>query len=72
VNQGVSWVAGDEAKLTEATDTARVRRRPQNGCETSANGGEAPWVHAQSERDGEGARLRAQLSRGGRVSVGGL
>jgi hypothetical protein len=27
-NRGVSRVAGDEAKLTEATDTARARWRP--------------------------------------------
>jgi hypothetical protein len=31
-----------------------------------------PWARAQSERVGEGARLRAQLSGGGRVSEGGV
>jgi hypothetical protein len=42
VNRGVSQVAGDMAKLTEATDTTRARRRPQNERETTANGGGAP------------------------------
>jgi hypothetical protein len=41
-NRGVSRVIGDEAKLTEATDTVRARRRPQNGHKTTANGGRAP------------------------------
>jgi hypothetical protein len=36
----VSWVAGDEAKLTEATDTARARRQPQNKHRTTADGGD--------------------------------
>jgi hypothetical protein len=70
-NRGVSRVAGDKAKLIEATDTARARRRPQNEREATASGVGAPWARAQSEREGEGARLRAQLSGGGRVSVGG-
>jgi hypothetical protein len=71
-NRGVSWVTSDEAKLTEVTDTARARRRPQNGHETTANDGGASWVRALSEREGEGARLGVQLSGGGRVSVAGL
>jgi hypothetical protein len=71
-NRGVSRVAGDKAKLTNATNTARARRRPKNGRETTANSGGASWVHAQSERGGEGAWLRAQLSGEGQVSVGGL
>jgi hypothetical protein len=39
-NRGVSWVASDEAKLTEATDTARARRRPQNEHETTVDSGD--------------------------------
>jgi hypothetical protein len=35
------------------------------------SGGGAPWARAQGEREGEGARLSAQLSGEGRVSVGG-
>jgi hypothetical protein len=42
MNPGVSRDAGDEAKLIEATDTTRARRRPQNGRETTANGDGAP------------------------------
>jgi hypothetical protein len=34
--------------------------------------GGAPWSRSQSEREGDGARLSAQLSREKRVSVGGL
>jgi hypothetical protein len=36
-NRGVSRVAGVEAKLTEATDTARARRQPRNRHETTAD-----------------------------------
>jgi hypothetical protein len=46
VNRGVSQVAGDKAKPTEAIDTARARRRLQNERETTASGGGAPWVCA--------------------------
>ena len=42
VNRWVSRVAGDQAKLTKATDMMRARRRPQNGHETTENGGGAP------------------------------
>jgi hypothetical protein len=45
----------------------QTRRGLDGGHRTS--GGGAPWARAQSEREGEGARLRAQLSGGGRVSV---
>jgi hypothetical protein len=67
----VSRVVGDKAEVTEVTDTARARRRPQDGRETKASSGGTPWARAQSERVGEGAWLRAQLSGGGRVNEGG-
>jgi hypothetical protein len=59
-NQEVSRVACEGAKLTEATDTTDTRRQSRNGGDPSAE------FHgcAQSEREGEGARLRAQLSEG--------
>jgi hypothetical protein len=56
-NRGVSRVAGDEVKLTKATDTRRARWRPPNRHETMVNGSGASWVCAQSEREGKGARL---------------
>jgi hypothetical protein len=34
----VSRVAGNEAKLTEATDTMRARRQPHNKNETTMDG----------------------------------
>jgi hypothetical protein len=71
-NWRMSHTAGKEPELTEATDMARARQRPQNKRRTTACGSRAPWACAQSERGGEGARLRAQLSGGGRVSVGRL
>jgi hypothetical protein len=37
-NRGVSRVAGDDAKLTGATNTARARRQPQNKHETTMDG----------------------------------
>jgi hypothetical protein len=33
-NRGVSWVAGEEAELTGATDATGARRRPPNGRQT--------------------------------------
>jgi hypothetical protein len=36
-NRGVSWVVDVEAKLTEATNKARTRRRPQNKLEAKAD-----------------------------------
>jgi hypothetical protein len=36
----VSRVADVEAKLNEATNTARTRRQPQNRHETTADGGD--------------------------------
>ena len=71
-NRRASQIAGDKAELTEATNTVRARRRLQNRRETMASGGGTPWAHAQSKREGKGARLKAQLSGEGQVSVGGL
>ena len=61
---------GEEAVLTEAAGATKTQRRPQNKRRTTASGSGAPWARAQSEREGEGAQLSAQLSGEGRVSVG--
>jgi hypothetical protein len=63
-NQRVSRVADGEAKLTEATDGARARRRSQNGRQSTVGGGGALWSRAQIEREGERIWLRAQVSGG--------
>jgi hypothetical protein len=63
-NQRVSRVADSEAELTEATDGTRARGRPQNGRRSTVGGGRALWPRAQSEREGEAVRLRAQVSEG--------
>jgi hypothetical protein len=55
---------GDVAELIEATSMARAQLQSWNGRRASASGGGAAWLHAQGERGGEGARLRAQMSRG--------
>jgi hypothetical protein len=70
-NRGVSWVAGDKAELTEATDTARARRRPQNGRETMASGGGTPWTRLQCEASAEGCECTSE-GRGGRAGAGQL
>jgi hypothetical protein len=70
-NREVSRIAGDKAKLTEATYTARARRRPQNGRETTTNGGGAPWVCAWCEASAEGCECTSE-GRGGRVGTGQL
>ena len=59
-NQEVSHVASEGTDLTEAIGVAETERRQQNGRRTTTeiNG------RAQSEREGEGDRLRAQLSGG--------
>jgi hypothetical protein len=59
-NREVSHVAGEGTKLTEATDAMGARQRPRN------DGDPLVEFHgrAQSEREGEGARLREQLSEG--------
>jgi hypothetical protein len=67
-NRGVSRVMGDKAKLTEATDTARARRRQQNGRETTTNSGGAPWVCAWCEMSAESC-VCASEGRGGRVGT---
>jgi hypothetical protein len=41
-NRGASRVAGDKAECTEAMNTTRARRRPQNGRETTMGGGGTP------------------------------
>jgi hypothetical protein len=68
----VSRAADEEAELTEATSATETQRRLQNERRTTVSGGGASWARSQSEREGKGARLSAQLSREGRVSVGGL
>jgi hypothetical protein len=45
-NRRASRIAGDKVELTEATNMARARRRPQNGRETTASGDETPWACA--------------------------
>jgi hypothetical protein len=60
----VSRVAGDVAELTEATDAVRAQPRSWNGRQASVSGNEAVWLHAQGERGGQRARMRAQVSRG--------
>jgi hypothetical protein len=52
-NRKTSHVAGKEAELTEATGAAETQRRPQNGRWTTMSF----TARAQSEREGEGARL---------------
>jgi hypothetical protein len=49
-----------------------VRQKLNDGHRMGGGLGRASWARAQSETEGEGARLRAQLSGGGRVSVCGL
>jgi hypothetical protein len=68
-NRGMSRVAGDKAKLTEATDTARAQRRPQNGHETTVNGGGAPTVCTRCEASAEGCECVSE-GRGGRAGTG--
>jgi hypothetical protein len=68
-NRRVSRVADSEAKLTEAKDGARARRRSQNGRWSSVSCGGATWSRAQSERGGERVWLRAQVS-GGKCASG--
>jgi hypothetical protein len=63
-NQRVSRVADSEAELTDATDGTRTRRRSWNGRQSTVGSGGALWPRAQSEREGEGVRLRAQVSEG--------
>jgi hypothetical protein len=65
-NQRVSRVAVEETELTEATHAADARRRPWNG-----GGSRRSSTGARAEREREGVRLRAQLSKGSkRVDVG--
>jgi hypothetical protein len=63
-NQRVSRVADGKAELTEAKGRAWARRRSQNGRQSTVGGGGALWSCAQSEREGERVRLRAQVSGG--------
>jgi hypothetical protein len=66
-NQEVSHVASEGVELIEARGATETQRWPQNGRQTTTS-----FMGAQSEREGEGARLRAPLSGGGQVSVCGL
>jgi hypothetical protein len=61
----------DKAELTEATDTARARRRLQNGRETTASGDRAPWVCSRCEASVEGCDCVSD-GRGGRAGAGQL
>jgi hypothetical protein len=67
----VSQVASDKAELTEATDMARAQRRPQNGRETTAIGGGAPWTRVRCEANAKGCKCASE-GRGGRAGVGKL
>jgi hypothetical protein len=58
----VSRVAGEGAKLTEATDATDVRRRPRDGGEPSAEF--HGRVRRARERESEGVQSRAQLDEG--------
>jgi hypothetical protein len=63
--------------LTKRRNSPRQQARQRlnsghNERRTMVSGGGASWARSQSEREGKGARLSAQLSREGRVSVGGL
>jgi hypothetical protein len=57
--------AGDRAELTEATDatgsSTTTVERAADGRRTVAG----LWSRGQSEREGDGVRLRAQVSEGG-------
>jgi hypothetical protein len=59
-NQRVPHVAGEEVELTEATNAADARRRPQNGRQITTE------LHgrAQSERERERERERGCLAEG--------
>jgi hypothetical protein len=60
-NQRMSCVAGEAAKLTEAMDATRARRRPRNGRQTTA----VLHVCTHSVREGcEGVSWGALLSEG--------
>jgi hypothetical protein len=69
-NQRMSHAGGEEVELTEVEGAAETQWRLQNKRRTTASDGEAPWARAQSEREGESARLSAQLSGEGRVGLG--
>jgi hypothetical protein len=60
----VSRVADGKAKLTVALDRARAQQRPRNRRWALAGGGGALGSCGQSEREGEGARQRAQMREG--------
>lgn len=65
MNRGVSLVADVEAKLTEATSTARTRQRPRNELETKAVGDDVfSGVHTALGEDGSSAGVRVREVRG--------
>jgi hypothetical protein len=64
----VSRVVDGKAKLTVALDRAQAQRWPWNRQWTSAGDGGALGSCGQSEREGEGARQRAQMGEGRWVS----
>jgi hypothetical protein len=67
-NRGVSRVAGDKAKLTEATNAASARWRSQNDRETTSSGGRTPWTRVRCEASAEGCEFASE-GRGGRAGV---
>lgn len=65
MNRGVSLVADVEAKLTEATSTARTRQRPRNELETKAVGDDVfSGVRTALGEDGSSAGVRVREVRG--------
>jgi hypothetical protein len=61
----VSQVADAEAKLTEATNSVRTRRRPRNKLETTANNGDVFFgVRMARGEDGSSAGVRVREGRG--------
>jgi hypothetical protein len=64
-NRGVSRVADIEADLTEAINTVRTRRRPQNKLETKADGGDVFFYMCTTlGGDGSSASVRVREGRG--------
>jgi hypothetical protein len=72
----VSRITGEEAKLTEATDTADARQRPRNGRRTTAElhgrvrrareraRGASEWVRAPEKDSGVWGHGRETCGRG--------
>jgi hypothetical protein len=63
-NRGVSQVADGEAKLTEATDRERARRRVQNGWRSPMSGGRACLVACVGKERGRESSAEGSSERG--------